>query len=82
MEAIKHLIKTPRNHEITIKIPDYVLEDEEVEIILFVQKEKQTYLDKIQIMKNAMSDLGFKADLEKVQADFLAVDFENWDEDE
>ena len=82
MEAIKHVIKTPRNHEITIRIPDYVLENEEVEIILLVQKEYQTYHDKIQIMKTAMSDPDFKADLENVQTDFLTVDFENWDENE
>jgi hypothetical protein len=34
MDAIKQIVKIPKNHEIKIKIPDYLSENETIEVIL------------------------------------------------
>jgi hypothetical protein len=38
MEAIKRVVKISKNHEIRIKVPKYVPENESVEVILIIRK--------------------------------------------
>jgi hypothetical protein len=37
MEAIKKTIRIPKNHEITIKIPDHIPENQIAEVILLIR---------------------------------------------
>ena len=36
MEAIKQIVRIPENHEIRIKVPQYVPKDEIMEVILII----------------------------------------------
>ena len=43
MEAIKQIVRIPKNHEIRIKVPQYILEDEIAEVILIVKKRSDNF---------------------------------------
>ena len=80
METIKKIIRTPKNHEIRIKIPEHVPENDPVEIILFFKKDSNEYNKKINELKSAMSDEIFLKDLEEISEDFEKTDLDEWQE--
>ena len=75
MEAIRQIVRIPKNHEIRIKIPDDVDENETVEVVLFFNKKSKNLDSKIKILKTAMSDDDFLNDLKDIENDFNLVDF-------
>lgn len=79
MKPIKQIIKTPKNHEVLIKIPDYVKEDELIEITITPQSNPD-YEKKILQMKKSTDDPEFIKDLQTIANDFQIVDTENWDQ--
>ncbi len=78
MEAIKQIVRTPKNHEIRIKIPDHVPENDPVEVIIFFHKKTEDYHNKINELKNATQDNLFLSDLREVSEDLKYVDLEEW----
>ncbi|MCR4342875.1 MAG: hypothetical protein NUV40_03165 [Patescibacteria group bacterium] len=78
MEAIKQIVRTPKNHEILIKIPDHVPENDPVEIIIFFRNKTEDYNNKINELKNATQDKLFMGDLREVSEDLKYVDLEEW----
>ena len=78
MEAIKRVIKISKNHEIRIKVPEYVPENESVEVILILRKKPEAFKRKIKELKEAIKDSPFLEDLGKVSEDFKTVDLEGW----
>jgi hypothetical protein len=80
MEAIRQVVKTPRNHEIRIKIPQYIPENDLVEIILIVMKKHHDFERKINELKSAMNDELFLSDLEEVSAEFESIDLAEWEQ--
>ncbi len=78
MEAIKQIVRTPKNHEILIKIPDHVPENDLVEIIIFFRNKTEDYNNKINELKNAAQDKLFLDDLKMVSEDLKYVDLEEW----
>lgn len=78
MEALKQIMRTPKNHELTIKVPQYVPEDELVEVILIIKKKKDEFKRKIAELKQAATDKLFLKDLREVTEDFRCVDLEGW----
>lgn len=80
MEAIKQIVRTPQNHEVLIKIPPYVRENEIVEIILILRKKSNDFQHKLQELKTAMEDEIFLSDLKEVSDEFEKIDFEDWKE--
>jgi len=78
MEAIKQIVRTPKNHEIMIKIPDHVPENDPVEIIIFFRNKTEDYNNKINELKNATQDKLFLDDLRMVSEDLKYVDLEEW----
>ncbi|MCP5006343.1 MAG: hypothetical protein GY941_20755 [Planctomycetes bacterium] len=78
MEAIKQIVRTPKNHEIRIKIPDHVQENDPVEVIIFFHKKTEDYNNKINELKNATQDSLFLSDLREVSEDLKYVDLEEW----
>jgi len=77
MEAIKQIVKVPKDHEVKIKIPPYIPENETLEVILIVKKSPEDGLkQKINELKEAMKDDLFLGDLREVAEDFKAVDSE------
>ena len=79
MEAIKQIIRTPKNHEILVKIPQHIPENELVEVIMLVGQHQTEFNQKINVLKTAMSDPLFLSDLQTVAQDFEAVDLEAWE---
>lgn len=75
MEAIKRIVRTPKNREVLLKIPDYVQENEPVEIIIFIRKKPADYANKIKALKEAAGDVNFLRDVAEVTEDFEAADF-------
>ena len=80
MEAIKQFVRTPQNHEVRIKIPQYVPENDLVEIILIVKKKHNDFKQKINELKTAMNDKLFLSDLKEVSEEFESIDLAEWEE--
>ncbi len=78
MEAIKQIVRVPKNHEIRIKIPDHVPENDPVEVIIFFHKKTEDYHNKINELKNATQDSLFLSDLREASEDLKYVDLEEW----
>lgn len=79
MEAIKQIVHTPKNHEIRIKIPQYIRENAPIEIIMIVPEEHSVFGQKINLLRNAMKDQLFLNDLQEVSKDFEAIDLKEWE---
>jgi hypothetical protein len=79
MEAIKQIVRTPKNHEIRVKIPQHIPENELVEIIMIVRTQQTEFTQKINALKAAMRDELFLQDLQKVSQDFEVTDLEGWE---
>ena len=79
MKAIKQIMRVPKNHEIKIKVPEYLSENEIVEVILIVKKKSDDFERKISEMKDAMKDELFLKDLREITDDFETIDLETWD---
>lgn len=80
MEAIKYMVPAPQNHEVKIKIPQYIPENELVEIILILRRRPLDFERKINDLKSAMNDELFLSDLREVSEEFEKIDFEDWEE--
>jgi len=78
MEAIRQIVRIPGNHELKIKVPDYLDEDDMVEVILLVNKQND-FKAKIDKMKRAAFDPMFLEDKGQVERDFVNVDNEVWE---
>lgn len=79
MEAIKQVMRIPKNHEVRIKVPQHVPENELVEIILIIRKKTEDYKQKIDELKEAMNDRLFLNDLKEVSEEFETIDIEGWE---
>lgn len=77
MEAIKQIVRTPRNHKIQIIIPDHIPENEQVEIVLLLRGKREKN-HKINELKKAMKDKRFLKDLEETFKDFEKIDLADW----
>lgn len=75
MQAIRQIVRIPRNHEVKIKIPGHIAEDELMEVILLVKERDRTFIDKIEKLKQAAKDPLFLKDMEEVNRDFSDADF-------
>jgi len=58
MEAIKQMVRIPEDHEIKIKIPYYIPENEVVEVLLIVKKKPAAFKQKVEELKEAVRDKG------------------------
>ncbi len=79
MEAMKQIVRVPSNHEVRIKVPEYLPENELLEVILLVKKRKQSFEDKIKAMKEAVKDPMYLEDMKAVEQDFEHADLEGWE---
>ena len=79
MEAIKQIIKVPKDHRIRVNIPSYIPEDELVEMVFIVKKRPDSFEQKIKELKEATKDKLFLKDLSSTLEDFKVVDLQGWD---
>lgn len=82
MEAIKQIVRIPENHEIRIKIPQYVPENEIMEVILIIKKRPDNFKKKIEELKEAVRDNLFLDDLRDISENFRTVDLEGWGQED
>lgn len=75
---LKQTLKIPKDHELKIKIPQNIPENETVEVILIIENRQTKFRQKINEMKKAVKDERFMEDLRNVSKDFEAVDSEGW----
>ncbi len=78
MEAIKHIVKVSRNHEIKVKVPQDIPENEIVEMILIIKKRQDSFEYKIKELKESMKDKLFMIDVKETAEDFKMIDSEGW----
>lgn len=78
MEVLKQILKIPGNHELKIKIPLNIPENETVEVILIIENRQTKFRNKINEMKEAVNDERFMNDLRDISKDFEAIDAEGW----
>ena len=76
MEAIRQVMRIPKEHEITIKVPDNIPDNETVEVILIFKGKRQNFKQKVKELKHAMNDSIFLNDMSEVSEDFNVVDSE------
>lgn len=74
MEAIRQIVRVPEDHEIKIKVLQYLLKDEIVEVILIIKKRSNDFEQKISQLRDAMKDEIFLSDLKEISEDFKEVD--------
>lgn len=79
MEAIRQVVRIPKSHELKIKIPDYIEEDELMEVLLLVKTGKRSFKDKILDLQESAKDPDFIEELETINRDFEYVDLEGWE---
>jgi metal-responsive CopG/Arc/MetJ family transcriptional regulator len=79
MEAIKQIVRVSKNHEIKVKVPSYISENEVVEMILIIKKKPDRFKQKIRKLKGAMKDKLFLNDLTDISEDFKIVDLQRWE---
>ena len=79
MEAIKQIIKIPKNHEIKIKVPREFPENETIEVILIMKKRQDSFRERIRELKIAAKDNLFLEDLGEISEDFRSIDLEGLD---
>jgi len=77
-EAIRQVVRIPEDHEIKIKVPQYLLKDEIVEVILIVRKRSNDFEQKISQLRDAMKDEIFLSDLKEISEDFKDCEFINF----
>jgi hypothetical protein len=78
MQTIRHIIKTPKNHFVQIPIPNFILENESVEIIVMLKEQHTEHGKKISELKSAINDPLFLQDIKEIEEDFSFVDKEHW----
>ena len=79
MTILKQDVRIPKNHEIKIKIPDDISENETVKVIIMKNDTSLSFKEKIKQMKKAINDKHFINDLNQTRDDFSTIDFEDWE---
>ena len=79
MEAIKQIVRVPKDREVRIKIPQEIPENVIAEVILIIREKPDSFKQKISELKEAMKDDLFLDDLRAIAKDFKTVDFEGWE---
>lgn len=79
MEAIKQIFRVNKNHEIMVKIPSHIQENELIEMIMIVKNNPDRFNQKLEKMKLAINDKLFQDDLKGIAEDFEIIDRQGWE---
>lgn len=81
MQALKQILEIPANRELVIQLPAEALAHKKVEVIVLFQPQSG-YAAKQVMMREAMNDPMFLADMDEAMEGFTHADTEGWpDED-
>lgn len=78
MEAIRKVYRIPKDHKLTIDLPDNIDENQLVEIILIMKNDDETRKSKIEDIKNAVNDQSYIDDMNEVLNDYNDIDMMDW----
>ncbi|KYC45950.1 MAG: hypothetical protein APG12_00485 [Candidatus Methanofastidiosum methylothiophilum] len=78
METVRQTIRVPKSHEVKIKIPDHIKENDAIEIVLISGLEDRKR--GLEELKKAIEDKLFLEDLNECIDDFKYVDAEGLEE--
>lgn len=78
METVRQTIRVPKSHEVKIKIPNHIKENDSIEVVLISGLEDKKR--GIEDLKKAMKDNLFLEDLNECMDDFKYVDAEGLEE--
>jgi hypothetical protein len=70
MEDIRQVVRVPRDHEVKIKVPEHIAENELMEVILLVKPGTRSFKNKIEELKNAVKDPMYLEDMKAINQDF------------
>ncbi|MBA2862473.1 hypothetical protein [Methanococcus maripaludis] len=71
-------IKIPRDHKVTIELPKFLKENEEIEIVITANPSELTLSQKLELMKMAAKDKMYLKDISEINEDFRYVDSVGW----
>jgi uncharacterized protein YutD len=77
MEALRKVYKIPKDHKLTIDLPDNIDEDQLVEVIVILKNDK-TRKSKIDDIKNGVNDKAYIDDMKEVLNDYQYIDKSDW----
>lgn len=80
MKSIKQRIRIPHNHEIRIKIPEDVPENEEVEVTVTMKETQEEFHRKLKLLEEAVKDPMYLNDCKATMDDFSEADREHWEQ--
>jgi hypothetical protein len=78
MEALRQIVRIPRDHELKIRVPQNIPENETVEVILIIKEQQKDFKQRIKELKYASKDNIFLEDMKEISRDFEHVDSEGW----
>ena len=78
MEALRQIVRIPRDHELKIRVPQNIPENETVEVILIIKERQKKFKQRIKELKYASKDNIFLEDMQEISRDFEPVDSEGW----
>ncbi len=67
-----------KNHELRIKIPQDIPENQTAEVVLIIKKRQKDFRQKINELKHTTKDEIFQEDMREILKDFESVDSEGW----
>ncbi len=76
MEALRQIVRIPRDHELKIRVPKNIPENETVEVILIIKERQKNFKQRINELKYASKDNKFLDDMQEISRDFESVDSE------
>ena len=79
MTSIKSIMNIPANRILTLKVPDSIPVNEEVEVTIQLYKKAKEYDARIRELENVMNDKDFLEDLKGVNQDFELIDLEGFE---
>ncbi|ABO35779.1 hypothetical protein MmarC5_1482 [Methanococcus maripaludis C5] len=71
-------IRIPRNHRVTIEIPEFLKENEEIEIVITANPSELTLSQKLELMKMAAKDKMYLNDISEINEEYKYVDSTGW----
>jgi hypothetical protein len=70
MEALRQIVRIPRDHELKIRVPKNIPENETVEVILIIKERQKNFKQRINELKYASKDNKFLDDMQEISRDF------------
>lgn len=70
MNAIRQMVKIPKDHEIKVRVPSNIPNNETVEMILIFKKKSDTFKQRIIVLKKSIRDNLFLDDIKSISEDF------------